>query len=132
MRQNPRALLLRFFFFAALGLSVACKSPSPEDCGNGFDDDCDGDIDCADEDCQVDYPAIACTPAEDCCRVCESGKPCGDSCIDVSSECSAGEGCACAAADVCTGDELTPQEQCEVDFGIGPAPGGDPYANCPA
>lgn len=35
--------------------------------------------------------------AQDCCRVCKSGKPCGDSCIAATSTCSRPPGCACAA-----------------------------------
>lgn len=47
-------------------------------------------------------PAPAAAPgtpvtAQDCCRVCNSGKPCGDSCIAATSSCSKPPGCACAA-----------------------------------
>jgi hypothetical protein len=31
-----------------------------------------------------------------CCRVCKSGKPCGDSCIARDKTCNKGGGCACA------------------------------------
>ncbi len=39
--------------------------PSPEDCGNGLDDDCDGAVDCDDSDCAGD-PSCApmCVPRE--------------------------------------------------------------------
>lgn len=36
-------------------------------------------------------------PAEECCRVCTSGKPCGDSCIAMDATCSQPPGCACSA-----------------------------------
>lgn len=34
-------------------------------------------------------------PARECCRYCDSGKPCGDSCISVNKTCHKGRGCAC-------------------------------------
>lgn len=33
-----------------------------------------------------------------CCKVCETGKPCGDSCIALNTTCRQGPGCACSAA----------------------------------
>ena len=38
-----------------------------------------------------------CTPgvSGSCCRVCTTGKPCGDSCISRNSTCTKGSGCAC-------------------------------------
>lgn len=40
---------------------------------------------------------ISAAYAQTCCRVCKSGKPCGDSCISRSSQCSKPTGCACAS-----------------------------------
>jgi hypothetical protein len=43
-------------------------------------------------------PLIACkgnATGPDCCRVCTTGKACGDSCISQSSTCNVGPGCAC-------------------------------------
>jgi len=34
-------------------------------------------------------------PAGGCCRVCSTGKACGDTCISVSNECHTSPGCAC-------------------------------------
>lgn len=34
-------------------------------------------------------------PSSSCCKVCRSGKACGDSCIDSSKSCNVGRGCAC-------------------------------------
>jgi hypothetical protein len=31
----------------------------------------------------------------DCCKVCTSGKPCGDTCISATATCNVGPGCAC-------------------------------------
>lgn len=117
------------FFSLALWLASGCNFTA-EDCGNGIDDDCDGDIDCADDECLKDYDPPSCTRASDCCRVCESGKPCGDSCIEPSSECSAPTGCACAQSDVCTGNELTVRQQCEADNPVDADSGLDPFAEC--
>lgn len=35
------------------------------------------------------------TGSSSCCKVCKTGKACGDTCIARSSTCSAGRGCAC-------------------------------------
>jgi hypothetical protein len=43
----------------------------------------------------------ACTPAAACCKVCDKGKACGDSCISRQYECHKGKGCACDRSDVC-------------------------------
>lgn len=42
-----------------------------------------------------------CTPRSECCRVCDKGKACGDSCISRKLTCRKDDGCACDAADVC-------------------------------
>jgi hypothetical protein len=44
-------------------------------------------------------PAIACR--SDCCKVCDVGKACGNSCISRSYTCHKGRGCACNASQVC-------------------------------
>lgn len=43
----------------------------------------------------------ACVPAAKCCKVCEGGKACGNSCISQSKNCHKGRGCACNAAELC-------------------------------
>jgi len=40
-------------------------------------------------------PACSDSTDSDCCRVCTTGKACGDSCIPQSSTCTVGPGCAC-------------------------------------
>ena len=47
----------------------------------------------------------ACTPADDCCRICAASQACGDACISNDNECSQDPGCACDAADVCPDDD---------------------------
>jgi len=40
-------------------------------------------------------------PADQCCRICSTGKAYGKSCISASSTCHKGRGCACNAEEVC-------------------------------
>lgn len=40
-----------------------------------------------------------------CCKVCTTGKPCGDSCIAKTSQCTKGAGCACLEAEAEREDE---------------------------
>ena len=42
-----------------------------------------------------------CTPPGSCCRICSTGKACGDTCISRSFTCRRPRGCACNASDVC-------------------------------
>lgn len=35
-------------------------------------------------------------PTGGCCKVCRTGKPCGDTCIERSKQCTKGPGCACS------------------------------------
>jgi hypothetical protein len=42
-----------------------------------------------------------CVPREDCCKVCDKGKACGNSCISRAKNCHKGRGCACDAAEIC-------------------------------
>jgi hypothetical protein len=43
----------------------------------------------------------ACIPAAQCCKVCDAGQACGNSCISRSKTCHKGQGCACDASNVC-------------------------------
>jgi hypothetical protein len=45
--------------------------------------------------------APACTPAGQCCKVCDKGQACGDTCISRAKQCHKGRGCACNADEVC-------------------------------
>ena len=45
--------------------------------------------------------ADACRPAAECCRICDKGKACGDSCISRKFTCHKGRGCACDAEELC-------------------------------
>jgi hypothetical protein len=45
--------------------------------------------------------AKSCIPADKCCKICDEGKACGNSCISRSKNCHKGRGCACNAAEVC-------------------------------
>jgi hypothetical protein len=46
--------------------------------------------------------ARGCTARWECCKVCTSGKACGDSCIRRSYTCPRGRGCACNSWEVCS------------------------------
>lgn len=45
--------------------------------------------------------AAGCIPASKCCRICDKGKACGNSCISRSYTCHKGRGCACNSSEVC-------------------------------
>lgn len=45
--------------------------------------------------------APACIPASKCCKICDVGKACGNSCISRSKNCHKGRGCSCDAEEVC-------------------------------
>ncbi|WP_146648281.1 hypothetical protein [Labilithrix luteola] len=45
--------------------------------------------------------AAACIPADKCCRVCDAGRACGNSCISASKQCHKGRGCSCNAEEIC-------------------------------
>ncbi len=42
-----------------------------------------------------------CVDSSSCCRVCDQGQACGDTCIDLDLTCSAGDGCACNPSELC-------------------------------
>jgi hypothetical protein len=44
-----------------------------------------------------------CVPAAQCCKVCDKGYACGNSCISRAKQCHKGRGCACNAGEVCGG-----------------------------
>ncbi len=46
-------------------------------------------------------PTDTCIPAAKCCKVCEAGQACGNTCISASKNCHKGRGCACNASEVC-------------------------------
>jgi len=46
-------------------------------------------------------PAATCIPADKCCRVCDAGQACGNTCIAANKTCHKGRGCACNAAELC-------------------------------
>lgn len=53
---------------------------------------------------ELDSPFLAsstCIPASKCCKVCNKGKACGNSCISRSYNCHKGRGCACDSSEVC-------------------------------
>jgi hypothetical protein len=45
--------------------------------------------------------ADACTPSDQCCKICSRGKACGNTCISRAYECHKGRGCACNEAEIC-------------------------------
>lgn len=45
--------------------------------------------------------AASCIPADQCCRFCDDGKACGNSCINRRLSCHKGRGCACNVDEVC-------------------------------
>jgi hypothetical protein len=49
-------------------------------------------------------PAEAtCIPADQCCKVCDKGYACGNTCISRAKQCHKGRGCACNASEICGG-----------------------------
>jgi hypothetical protein len=44
---------------------------------------------------------LACIPADQCCKVCSTGKACGNTCINVNYNCHKGRGCACNEDEIC-------------------------------
>ena len=50
----------------------------------------------------IESPAgPACIPAGQCCKVCDKGQACGNTCISRTKECHKGRGCACNASELC-------------------------------
>jgi hypothetical protein len=45
--------------------------------------------------------AQSCRPREECCKVCDLGKACGNSCISERYNCHKGRGCACNVEELC-------------------------------
>ncbi len=45
--------------------------------------------------------AATCTPADQCCMICDKGQACGNSCISRAKTCHKGRGCSCNASEVC-------------------------------
>lgn len=43
----------------------------------------------------------SCVPAAQCCRICDNGKACGNSCIHAAFSCHKEHGCACNRSEVC-------------------------------
>lgn len=43
----------------------------------------------------------SCIPADQCCKVCDAGQACGNTCISRAKVCHKGHGCACDAAALC-------------------------------
>ena len=44
---------------------------------------------------------LACIPADQCCKVCSTGKACGNTCINANYNCHKGRGCACNEDEIC-------------------------------
>jgi len=59
------------------------------------------EVEVEDEDVGPTPTPNACTPADQCCKICEAGKACGKSCIQASKTCHKGRGCACNSSEVC-------------------------------
>ena len=49
----------------------------------------------------VALAAGTCTPAGQCCKICDKGQACGNSCISRAFTCHKGPGCSCNASEVC-------------------------------
>ncbi|MCC6811724.1 MAG: hypothetical protein IT381_30110 [Deltaproteobacteria bacterium] len=46
-------------------------------------------------------PVRPCTQRSACCKVCDKGNACGDSCVAEGNACSKARGCACDVEEVC-------------------------------
>jgi hypothetical protein len=44
----------------------------------------------------------ACIPASQCCKICDKGQACGNTCISHRKTCQSGRGCACNLSEVCS------------------------------
>lgn len=84
----------KFSFLTLLLISIqilACGAyESGVECFDGFDNDCDGIVDLQESNCELN-----CTEASSCCKTCDAGKACGDSCISATASCNTYGGCAC-------------------------------------
>jgi hypothetical protein len=49
-------------------------------------------------------PAAKCIPPIKCCRICDKGQACGNTCIAADKNCHKGRGCACNVSEVCAED----------------------------
>lgn len=85
-----RVLILVFGVLAIHG--VGATEPSPRD-----------DVEHSDvarsDATQTDEQS--CIPADQCCKICDTGKACGNSCISRKYNCHKGRGCACNADEIC-------------------------------
>lgn len=80
---------------AVLALVVACIAAPA-----AADEEADAGADAGAE--AAPPPVVkSCIPADACCKICDTGKACGKSCISRAKVCHKGRGCACDAASVC-------------------------------
>jgi Cys-rich repeat protein len=82
---------LCFALFPAPTNFGICHTPQPEACGNGLDDDSDGDTDCADSDCAQDPSCAPPPPPEDCANGLDDDGDGDIDCFDL--ECARQPGC---------------------------------------
>ena len=97
------------------GLGSGGNTEEGAQCFDGYDNDCDGLVDQEESACSED-----CVAESDCCRVCDEGKACGDSCIDEGLECNTSRGCACDSFAICDSANLPADPWalcCESDEG---------------
>ncbi len=48
-----------------------------------------------------DARALSCIAPDECCKICSTGKACGNSCISENKNCHKGRGCACDVEEIC-------------------------------
>lgn len=82
---------------AAVTISPVCNSctPTPENCTDGVDNDCDGAIDCRDSGCSADPACVVCLPVTETCtdaldNDCDGRIDCADNDCSLDAACNGG------------------------------------------
>jgi hypothetical protein len=84
MRAAGVVLRAVILVLALFGVAAVDHPPTPDGAADGAPAD-----------------APSCIPADQCCKVCDKGKACGNSCISRKYQCHKGRGCACDAEAIC-------------------------------
>ena len=82
---------------AAITINPVCNTctPSPENCTDGIDNDCDGVVDCKDSNCSTNPVCVVCVPAAELCNDaldndCDGRIDCADNDCSLDTTCTGG------------------------------------------